>query len=112
MADTIAREAPRMGHAIATELLACAFWPAAPDRPLAPVTPSGLAPVLVVGGTGDAATPYDDAEAVAGHLPGAVLLTADQPGHTAVLSSRCVHDEVLRYLVDLELPAPGTVCRG
>lgn len=112
MADELAATAPRLGHPIATELLPCAWWPSPPGRPLAPVDPPGLAPVLVVGTTGDGATPYDDAVAVAEQLPGAVLLTVDRAGHTAFTGSACAQEHTSRYLFELTLPAPGTVCPG
>jgi hypothetical protein len=39
------------------------------------------------------------------------LLTYEGDGHTAFLTSgACIQDAVSTYLVDLELPAPGTRC--
>ena len=37
---------------------ACAVWPAPPTRPVGPVAAAGAPPILVVGTTGDPATPY------------------------------------------------------
>jgi pimeloyl-ACP methyl ester carboxylesterase len=66
--------------------------------------------VLVVGTTGDGATPYATAERVVAALPGSVLVTYDGFGHTASTADECVADAVRAALVDLELPPPGTVC--
>lgn len=102
---------PRFGAAVANELIACAYWPVSSQRQPAPLTTAGLPPVLVIGTTGDAATPYASAERVAAALPGAVLLTLDGEGHTAFGRSDCIDDAVDDYLIDLETPPPGTVCR-
>jgi pimeloyl-ACP methyl ester carboxylesterase len=110
MALRLAEQAPHIGAPAVNEVLACAFWPVEPTRRPAPVAPEGLAPALVIGTTGDAATPYDDAVRVTHNLPGAVLLTFDADGHTATGRSRCVQRVVRRYLEDLELPEPGSAC--
>jgi hypothetical protein len=112
MAARVGEQAPRLGEAAVNEVLACAYWPTAPTADRRPVSPEGLAPALVIGTTGDAATPYDDAVTVAGNLPGAALLTFESDGHTAFGGSPCVDGVLRRYLVDLELPDPGSVCEG
>jgi len=43
-------------------------------------------------------------------LSGSVLLTRQGNGHTSYNSSNCAHDAEDAYLIDLTLPAPGTVC--
>jgi hypothetical protein len=101
--------APRLGAAVANEVLPCAFWPVPPTRDPSPPAPVGLVSVLVVGTTGDVVTPYEEAVQVAENLPGAVLLTHEGEGHTAS-GSRCVGEAVRRYLVDLRLPESGTIC--
>jgi pimeloyl-ACP methyl ester carboxylesterase len=111
LAARLASQAPRLGETAANELLACAFWPSGPGEQRRPVAPRGLAPALVIGTTGDAATPYDDAVRVAANLPGAALLTLDSEGHTA-FGDPCVDGVVRRYLVELALPEPGSVCES
>ncbi len=71
---------------------------------------SGAAPMLVIGTTNDPATPYEWAIELADLLESAVLYRVDGDGHTAFLSSPCVDDVVVRYLVDLELPGDGASC--
>ncbi|MFM7069957.1 MAG: alpha/beta hydrolase [Actinomycetes bacterium] len=109
-ADAARVVSPRFGGSVANELLPCAFWPVPPAS--APAGSfAGVPPVLVVGNTGDPATPYDNAVRVARRLPGGVLLTAQIDGHTAYGSDRCVTRAVDGYLLDRTLPAPGTTCR-
>lgn len=110
-AAALAERSPRFGAAIANEVLPCAFWGAEPGRRPAPVPAEATGPpVLVVGTTGDGATPYATAERVVAALPGSVLVTYDGFGHTASTADECVADAVRAALVDLELPPPGTVC--
>ena len=70
----------------------------------------GAAPILVIGNTGDPATPYDWSVALAESLASAVLFTVEAEGHTAFLSIDCVEPVVVAYLVDLEVPEPGESC--
>ncbi len=102
------------GLAWAFASLPCATWPGRDaDRYAGPWNRATAGPVLLVGNRqGDPATPYDDARRVAARLPGARLLTLDSWGHTAQGGlSRCIDTAIDRYLIDLVLPAPGTVCR-
>ena len=101
---------PLIGEAIANELLPCAYWPAAPVSEAGPISAPNTGPLLVIGNTGDVATPYVSAVAVTDVLADAVLLTYDGEGHTSLGRSDCVDDAVSRYLIDLELPAEGTRC--
>ncbi|SEL87364.1 alpha/beta hydrolase [Streptacidiphilus jiangxiensis] len=90
--------------------LACRTWPAGTAEPHRVHAP-GLPPVLVVGTTGDPATPYQDAQSLAAQLPHGMLLTYDGLGHTAYgRSNGCVTDAVDGFLVDLRPVADGTTC--
>jgi pimeloyl-ACP methyl ester carboxylesterase len=108
-ADATARVSPRFGRTAANELLPCAFWPAATFEPHAVEAP-GAPPTLVIGSTGDAATPYDQAVEVARRLGRGALLTVDLEGHIALGDSPCATEAATRYLVDLVTPAPGARC--
>jgi hypothetical protein len=74
------------------------------------VTASGAPPILVVGTTGDPATPYAWAVSVAHELSRGVLLTRDGDDHVAYFYSACVRDDVESYLVNGTTPPTGTVC--
>jgi TAP-like protein len=90
--------------------LVCARWPVPPAAP-APVTAIGAAPILVIGTTGDLATPYEWAEALAAQLDSGILLTYEGSGHTAYRKgSECVDDAVDAYLIDGTIPEDGLRC--
>ncbi len=65
---------------------------------------------LVVGTTGDPATPYQQAVSLAKLLSGATLLTYEGEGHTAYGSSDCVNKYVEDYLLGEMLPAAELLC--
>ena len=100
---------PRFGRALSNELLPCAFWPQGTLEPTA-VDAAGAPPILVVGSTGDAATPYDAAVTVADRLESGALLTVELDGHVAIGDSDCADATITGYLVDLTVPAVGTRC--
>jgi pimeloyl-ACP methyl ester carboxylesterase len=110
MADRMAAAAPRFGAAVANEMAPCAFWAAPVTGRPGPITAPGAAPILVVGNTGDSATPFAAAERVADDLESGVLLTYRGTGHTSFNSDACVKDAVRFYLVDLVVPDPGSEC--
>lgn len=101
---------PRFGGAIANELLPCAFWPAPVHNIIGPVTAPGAPPILVIGTTGDAATPYQQAVDVAATLQNGRLLTFDGSGHAAYGKSTCAANTEAAYFVDLTLPPEGKIC--
>ena len=70
----------------------------------------GAPPILVIGTTGDPATPYDWSVQLADFLDSAVLYTVEGEGHTAYTSIACVADVVDAYLIDLEVPDAGGSC--
>jgi pimeloyl-ACP methyl ester carboxylesterase len=89
----------------------CAEWPGSDkDRYIGPFTQSTANPVLVIGNNFDPATRYQGAVTVSGLLPRSRLLTVHGWGHTSILLSGCATAAVTAYLVNLTLPATGTVC--
>lgn len=77
------------------------------------VSAPGAAPILVVGNTGDPATPYAGARSMVQALGQGVgvELTYEGEGHGAYNSgSACVKKAVDAYLLDGKVPASGTVC--
>ena len=65
---------------------------------------------MVVGTTGDPATPYAWAKALADELESGVLVTREGEGHTAYLASSCVQRAVDEYLLGLTAPKAGLTC--
>ncbi|MFF5335294.1 alpha/beta hydrolase [Streptomyces sp. NPDC013181] len=90
----------------------CSGWPVegAHDDPEA--SAPGAGPILVVGTTGDPATPYEGARRMADELGEGVgvLLTNKGEGHGAYGGSSCVTAAVNSYFLDGKVPADGTTC--
>jgi pimeloyl-ACP methyl ester carboxylesterase len=99
------------GPAFQYSNLICAYWPVKPKGTVGPITAPGAPPILLIGGTGDPATPYAWAKAVNNVLAGSVLLTREGNGHVSYDKSACAKAAIDAYLIDLTLPAAGTVCR-
>ena len=108
LVDAVASAAPVMGAAIANELLPCGAWPVAPDRPFPTLDDSDAPLFLILGNTGDAATPYADAVAVTDRLERATLLTHEGTGHLSFGRDECVNEVVIDYLRTLVLPTVTT----
>ncbi|WP_250445652.1 alpha/beta hydrolase [Actinotalea sp. C106] len=109
-ADEVAAQAPTFGRDFALGI-GCESWPVAPVGERGPIAAEGAPPILVVGTTGDPATPYVWSEALAEQLESGVLVTWEGEGHTAYgRANQCLTDAVDDYLVDGELPADGLVC--
>ena len=90
--------------------ITCALWQAEPSPPPVP-TGAGAPPILVIGNTGDPATPLKWAVALSRQLESAILLTNDAEGHTAYFRfDDCVDGIANAYLLRLEVPAEGTTC--
>lgn len=81
-----------------------------PIDPLVLGPATGAPPILVIGTTGDPATPYEWSVQLAEFLDSAVLYTVEGEGHTAYTSIECVTDVVNAYLIDLVVPADGESC--
>jgi pimeloyl-ACP methyl ester carboxylesterase len=68
-------------------------------------------PVVVVGTTGDPATPVAWADSLARELGSGRLVTVEGSGHTSSLDGNPCLDRILeRYLVDDRAPATGVRC--
>ncbi|MCC3273730.1 alpha/beta hydrolase [Arthrobacter zhangbolii] len=102
---------PTLGKYLAYGGITCEAWPYAPVNEPHPIKASGADEVLVIGTTGDPATPYEWAEALAAQMESAVLVTLEGEGHTAYgRGSDCIDNIVDDYFVDGTLPAENTVC--
>jgi pimeloyl-ACP methyl ester carboxylesterase len=110
LAVSLVKLAPDFGAVAAWNNLACAFWPVPPEGQREVVRAPLSPPLLLIGSTGDPATPYSWAQAMSRQLAHAVLLTRVGPGHTGYLYSACAQRWTDRYLDTLALPPPGTVC--
>jgi pimeloyl-ACP methyl ester carboxylesterase len=111
LSDRVRGDAPRFGPLIALSGTICADWPVPPVGAPQRVTAPGSPPVVVIGTTGDPATPYAWSVSLADQLDRGVLVTYRGDGHTVYRagSSACVRDVVDHYLVTTVAP-PATTC--
>ncbi|WP_448070846.1 alpha/beta hydrolase [Georgenia yuyongxinii] len=110
-AEELREASPTFGDMLAFGDLLCADWPGDPAGNRAPVTAAGADPIMVVGTTGDPATPYEWSVALADQLESGFLVTYDGEGHTAYgRSNECVTAAVDGFLIDGVEPEDGLVC--
>ncbi|MFI6651845.1 alpha/beta hydrolase [Streptomyces sp. NPDC050529] len=90
----------------------CSDWPVAGEHDTPEASAPGAGPILVVGTTGDPATPYEGARKMADELGKGVgvLLTNKGEGHGAYGVSSCVTSTVDNYFLDGKVPADGKTC--
>lgn len=97
--------APHMGMGYT-----CQLWTAEP-APQIRITAAGAPPILVVGTTGDSATPYEQAQSMAEQLESGTLLTLDGAGHGAVTGDNaCIAAAVDDFLYEGVVPDAGKTC--
>ena len=100
---------PLFGASLAIGLLPCVFWPTEHD-PYPTGAAQGAPPILVVGTTGDPATPYENTQRLATMLGTGEVLTWEGEGHTAYPNTPCITTAVDGYLIDLTVPEEGLRC--
>jgi pimeloyl-ACP methyl ester carboxylesterase len=111
-AAALKKDAPVLGIYDAFNGITCGEWPYGPVAFPDPVTARGAAPILIVGSTGDPATPYAQAKALAHQLASGVLVTYHGDGHTAYNKGvACVDATVDAYLLAGTVPAKDPQCR-
>lgn len=110
LGPTYEKASPFFGKWFQYGNLLCGDWPIKLKGSHTPLPIQDAPPILLVGGTNDPATPYVDAQSVNRQISASVLLTRQGNGHTSYGSSACSHAAEDAYLIDLTLPAAGTVC--
>jgi pimeloyl-ACP methyl ester carboxylesterase len=108
--DELRAIAPRLVPEGSVGSYFCTFLPTAGD-PRADITGAGAGPIVVIGTTGDAATPLESTRAMAATLEDGRLVVVEAEQHTGYGVNRCVVDVVNDYLIDLVPPDDGTECR-
>lgn len=89
--------APRMWPSFASGY-GCVFWKAKPDLRI-PITGKGAGPIVVVGTTGDAATPLAGSRNMAATLEDGHLVVVTGNHHTGYGANQCVLEAVDNYLI-------------
>lgn len=103
--------APRLSRRTVGDYF-CTFFPPAVDPRIA-ITGAGAGPIVVVGTTGDPATPLEGSRKMAESLEQGRLLTVVANQHTGYLANDCATNAIESYLVDPvgHLPAEGLRCQ-
>ncbi|MFF3749676.1 alpha/beta hydrolase [Streptomyces sp. NPDC002018] len=105
---------PVFGPYLAWDLAGwCARWPVAGEHETPEVAAPGADPILVIGGKGDPATPYEGSLRMAEELGEGVgvHLTFEGEGHGAYTTGNaCVTQVVDDYFLRDKVPAPGKSC--
>ncbi|MFD8575493.1 alpha/beta hydrolase [Streptomyces virginiae] len=104
---------PVFGDFLGWAMMTCTGWPVPGTASTPDVSAPGADPILVIGNTGDPATPYEGARKMVERLgPGVgVELTYKGEGHGAYNSGDpCVQGAVNSYLLDGKVPPANTVC--
>ncbi len=110
-ARQLAEQYPPIGDFIGWGALSCKVWPVPAVVPAQKLTAQGAAPILVVGTTGDPATPYEWAQSLAGQLSSGRLLTRVGQGHVGYRQGNtCTDLAVEKYLVQGAVPAEDVSC--
>ncbi|UQX02874.1 alpha/beta hydrolase [Streptomyces sp. RerS4] len=107
------KASPVFGDFLGWAMMSCTDWPVDGAWETPDVSAPGAAPIVVIGNTGDPATPYEGARKMAERLGKGVgvELTYKGEGHGAYNSGdACVQGAVNRYLLDGKAPAADTVC--
>ena len=109
----ILQSSPTFGASLSNQDARCQAWGHNGTRKPAPIHAKGAAPILVVGTTGDPATPYVWSQAMAEQLESGRLLTWEGNGHTAYgRSGHCIHNAVDTYLTSGTMPVPDLTCKS
>ena len=87
----------------------CVFWPAQTDRRIE-ITGENAGPILVIGVTGDAATPLASTRKMAAALEDGRLIVVDANRHTGYGENACVTDTTDDYLIDLQIDFTEKLC--
>lgn len=109
-AAELERVAPTIGKFQGYGDISCAGWPVKSTTVRGPVEAKGAAPILVVGTTGDPATPYKWAQSLSTQLDSGVLVTFKGEGHAAYGTSSCVNGVVNDYFLTDAVPASDPNC--
>ena len=100
--------APRLGISF-TGSYNCVFWPAKPD-PRIDITGNGAGPIVVIGTTGDAATPLASSRKMASTLEDGRLIVVTEDRHTGYGANECVVAAVDKYLVTAKVTFAEKAC--
>ena len=106
--DEVLAIAPRI-FPYTTGSYSCTFFAPAVDPRIA-ITGAGAGPIVVIGTTGDPATPLESSRAMADTLEDGRLVIVEANEHTGYRGDDCVRGIVHEFLLSLVAPDDGTTC--
>lgn len=110
-AAVLEQASPTIGKYMAYGGIGCQDWPYPPTGKQAPASSTTEAPIVVIGTTGDPATPYEWAVSLSDQLQTGVMVSFEGQGHTAYArSNKCITKAVDDFLLDGKAPADGLKC--
>ena len=110
-AEELEEISPTFGSALAYGDISCEVWPETSTAERTPIAAEGAGPIVVIGTTGDPATPYVWSQNLADQLADATLVTYEGEGHTAYgRSNDCITEAVDAYLLAGTVPQDGLTC--
>lgn len=110
-AKDLEKASPTLGKYLAFGGFACKDWNYKATGSPAPASAPGAAPIVIIGTTGDPATPYEWSQALNRQLESSTLVTYQGHGHTAYgRSNQCITKAVDNYFLKGEVPAEGLTC--
>ena len=98
LAEASKAHAPVFGPVFTWAALSCGMWSVPATLEVKPTRAAGAPPIMVVGTTGDPATPQAWAEALAGQFERGVLVLRQGAEHVAYYYSACVRRLVDAYI--------------
>lgn len=104
--------APTLGRYWQFGGLRCATWPYPEAAPPSDYSAKGAPPIMVIGTTGDPATPYSEAKSLAEEvLAAGFLVTYNGEGHTVYGGEvECINEVVDNFFFTGKLPATDPNC--
>ncbi len=106
-APSFAKAAPLFGPYLAYSGLACKYFHSTKEIKIAPTKTAN--PIIVIGTTGDPATPYEWAQGLHKLLTNSALISLTGDGHTGQgRGSACIDDQIDDFYLTKKLPVTAT----
>ncbi|MFZ4078436.1 MAG: alpha/beta hydrolase [Microbacteriaceae bacterium] len=110
-AALMSEAAPVLGPYFAYGDVLCSLWPFPPVFATAGMKPTGPAPIVIIGTTGDPSTPIEWAQDVVTHLTDGRLITFTGEGHTGYdKGNACVNSLVDNFFINDVAPPRNSTC--
>jgi hypothetical protein len=106
--DRFLKVAPRIGPSFINGYQ-CTLWPVDKAETVE-ITGKGAGPIVVIGTTGDAATPLESSRKMATTLEEGVFIKVTAERHTGYGVNYCVVNAADNYLINLKVPKDGLGC--